>query len=58
MVFQSASEGFTIMGKTADLTVVNIDTFHKKDKPQQVIAKEAGCDLNPIENVWGIVKRR
>ncbi len=36
------SLGYTIMGKTADLTAVQktiIDTFHKEDKPQTFIAK-------------------
>ena len=36
------------MEKTADLTVVQktiIDTLHKEDKTQKVIAKEAGCSL-------------
>ncbi len=38
------SLGYTIMGKTADLTVVQktiIDTLHKEGKPQTFIAKEA-----------------
>ncbi|KAI2662376.1 Pyruvate carboxylase, mitochondrial [Labeo rohita] len=38
--------GCTIMGKTADLTVVQktiIDTLHKEGKPQTFFAKEAGC---------------
>ncbi len=46
MVSQSSSVGYTIMGKTADLTVVQkttIDTLHKERKTQKVIAKEAGC---------------
>ena len=46
MVSQPASVGFTIMGKTADLTVVQktiIDTLNKEGKPQKVIAKEVGC---------------
>ncbi len=46
MVSQSSSVGYTIMGKTADLTVVQkttIDTLHKEGKTQKVIAKEAGC---------------
>ncbi len=46
MVSQFGSLGYTIMGKTADLTVVQktiIDTLHKEDKPQTFIAKEAGC---------------
>ena len=46
MVSQFGILGYTIMGKTADLTVVQktiIDTLHKKGKPQTFIAKEAGC---------------
>ncbi len=42
MVSQSSSVGYTIMGKTADLTVVQkttIDTLHKEGKTQKVIAK-------------------
>ncbi len=42
MVSQSSSVGYTIMGKTADLTVVQkttIDTLHKEGKAQKVIAK-------------------
>ncbi len=41
---QFGSLGYTIMGKTADLTVVLktiIDTLHKEGKPQTFIAKEA-----------------
>ncbi len=41
---QFGSLGYTIMEKTADLTVVQktiIDTLHKEDKPQTFIAKEA-----------------
>ncbi len=44
MVSQFGSLGYTIMGKTADLTVVQktiIDTLHKEDKPQTFITKEA-----------------
>ncbi len=44
MVSQFGSLGYTIMGKTADLTVVQktiIDTLHKERKPQTFIAKEA-----------------
>ncbi len=66
MVSQFGSLGYTIMGKTADLTVVQktiIDTLHKEGKPQIFIAKEAGCSqsavskhvnrkLNGKENVW------
>ncbi|KAK3567601.1 hypothetical protein QTP86_020294, partial [Hemibagrus guttatus] len=43
--------GYTIMGKTADLTVVQktiIDTLHKEDKPQTFIAKEAGCSQSAV----------
>ncbi len=45
MVSQFVSLDYTIMGKTADLTVVQktiIDTLHKEGKPQTLIAKEAG----------------
>uniref|UniRef100_A0A8C7E2M2 Transposase Tc1-like domain-containing protein n=1 Tax=Naja naja TaxID=35670 RepID=A0A8C7E2M2_NAJNA len=51
MVSQSDSVGITIMGKTADLTVVQktiIDTLHKEGKPQKVIAKEVGCSQSAI----------
>ncbi len=40
MVSQSSSVGYTIMGKTADLTVVQkttIDTLHKEGKTQKVL---------------------
>ncbi len=50
MVSQFGSLGHTIMGKTADLTVVQktiIDTLHKEGKPQTFIAKEAGCSHRP-----------
>ncbi len=46
MVSQFGSLGYTIMGKTTDLTVVQktiIDTLHKEGKPQTFIAKETGC---------------
>ncbi len=45
MVSQFGSLGYTIMGKTDDLTVVHktiIVTLHKEGKPQTFIAKEAG----------------
>ncbi len=51
MVSQFGSLGFTIMGKTADLTVVQktiIDTLHKEDKPQTFITKEAGCSQSTV----------
>ncbi len=51
MVSQFGSLGYTIMGKTADLTVVQktiIDTLHKEGKPQTFIAKEAGCSQNAV----------
>ncbi len=44
MVSQFGSLGYTIMGNTADLTVVQktiIDTLHREGKPQTFIAKEA-----------------
>ncbi len=43
MVSQFGTLGYTIMGKTADLTVVQktiIDSLHKEGKPQTFIAKE------------------
>ncbi len=51
MVSQFGSLGYTIMGKTADLTVVQktiIDTLHKEGKPQTSIAKEAGCSQSAV----------
>ncbi len=51
MVSQSSSVGYTIMGKTADLTVVQkttIGTLHKEGKTQKVIAKEAGCSQSSV----------
>ncbi len=51
MVSQFGSLGYTIMGKTADLTVVQktiIDTLHKEGKPQTFIAKEAGCSQSTV----------
>ncbi len=51
MVSQFGSLGYTIMGKTADLTVVQktiIDTLHKEGKPQTFIAKETGCSQSAV----------
>ncbi len=51
MVSQFGSLDYTIMGKTADLTVVQktiIDTLHKEDKPQTFTAKEAGCSQSAV----------
>ncbi len=51
MVSQFGSLGYTIMGKTADLTVFQktiIDTLHKEGKPQTFIGKEAGCSQNAV----------
>ncbi len=51
MVSQFGSLGYTIMGKTADLTVVHmtiIDTLHKEGKTQTFIAKEAGCSQSAV----------
>ncbi len=50
-VSQFGSLGYTIMGKTADLTVGQktiIDTLHKEGKPQTFIAKEAGCSQSAV----------
>ena len=51
MVSQSGSVEFTIMAKTADLTVVQktiTDTPHKEGKLQKVIAKEVGCSQSAV----------
>ncbi len=51
MVSQFGSLGYTIMWKTADLTVVQktiIDTLHKEGKPQTFIVKEAGCSQSAV----------
>ncbi len=51
MVYQFGSLGYTIMGKTADLTVVRkkiIDTLHKEGKSQTFISKEAGCSHSAV----------
>ncbi len=51
MVSPFGSLGYTIMRKTADLTVVQktiIDTLHKDGKPQTFIAKEAGCSQSSL----------
>ncbi len=51
MVSQFGSLGYTIMRKTADLTVVQktiIDTLHKEGKPQTFITKEAGCSQSAV----------
>ncbi len=50
MVSQSSSVGYTIMGKTADLTVVQRRplTPCKEGKTQKVIAKEAGCSQSSV----------
>ncbi len=51
MVSRFGSLGYTIMEKTADLTVVQntiIDTLHKEGKPQTFIAKEAGCSQSAV----------
>ncbi len=51
MVSQFGSLGYTIMGKTADLTVVQktiIDTLHKEDEPQTFITKEAVCSQSAV----------
>lgn len=43
------SLGYTITGKTAELTVVQktiIDTLNQESKTQKVIAKETDCSLS------------
>ncbi len=51
MVSPFGSLGYTIMGKTADLTVVQktiIGTLHKEVNPQTLIAKEPGCSQSAV----------
>ncbi len=51
MVSRFGSLGYTIMGKTADLTVLQktiIDTLLKEGKPQTFITKEAGCSQSAV----------
>ncbi len=51
MVSEFGSLGYTIMGKTADLTVVQktiIDTLHKEGNRQTFIAKAAGCSQSAV----------
>ncbi len=51
MVCQFGSLGNTIMGKTADLTVVQktiIDTLHKEGYPTSNYCKEAGCSQSAV----------
>ncbi len=51
MVSQVGSLGYTIMGKTADLTLVQktiIDTLHKEGKPQTFIARKAVCSQSAV----------
>ncbi|KAI4892962.1 hypothetical protein NFI96_004432 [Prochilodus magdalenae] len=46
-----SSVGYTIMGKTADLTVVQkttTDTLDKEGKTQKIIGKEAGCSQSSV----------
>ncbi len=48
---QFGSLGYTIMGKTVDLTVDQktiVDTLHKEGNPQTFIAKEAGCSQSAV----------
>ncbi len=62
MVSQFGSLGYTIMGKTADLTVVQktiIDTLHKEGRPQISIGKEAGCSQSAVsKHVNGMLRER
>ncbi len=51
MVSQFGSLDYTIMGKTADLTVIQktiIDTLHKEGKPQTFITKESGYSQSAV----------
>ncbi len=51
MASQFGSLGYTIMGKTIDLRVVQktiINTLHKEGKPQTFIAKETGCSQSAV----------
>ncbi len=51
MVSQFGSLGYTIMGKTSDLTVVQktiTDTLHTGGKPQTLVPKEAGCSRSAV----------
>ncbi len=48
MVSQFGSLGHTIMGKTADLKVVQKTIIHKEGKPQTFISKEAGCSQSAV----------
>ncbi len=51
MVSKFGSLGYTIMGKSAGLTVIQktiIDTLLKEGKPQTFIAKEAGCSQSAV----------
>ncbi len=51
IISQLGSLGYTIVEKTADLTLVQktiIDTLHKEGKPQKIIAKEAGCSQSAV----------
>ena len=51
MASQSSSAGYTIMGKTADLTVVQkttIDTLYKEGKTQKVITNVVGCSQSSV----------
>ncbi len=59
MVSQFGSLVYTIMGKTADLTVVQktiIDTLHKEGKPKTFIGKEAGCSQSAVSKHVNKVK--
>ncbi len=68
MVSQFGSLGYTIMGKTADLTVVQktiIDTLHKEGKPQTTESWVEGKsleekDAQPTERIavlWGLSRK-
>ncbi len=51
MASQFGLLGYTNMGKTTDLTIVQktiIDTLHEESKPQTLIAKETGCSQSAV----------
>ncbi len=61
MVSQFGSIGYTIMGKTVDLIVVQktiIDTLHKEGQPHTLVAKEVHRVLYPSMLTEGWVEEK
>ncbi len=57
MVSRFGSLDYTIMGKTADLTVVQktiIEHPSQESKTQTFIAKEAGCSQSAVNILYGV----